>query len=142
MTALRTAATALIILVAGLWGMVIMFSDYPSHWSEADWLTYVLGCHALAGVLIGLLNPGRWYLSLAATWGAMLMGGLFLLPSVLSSISGPPEGIVETTDERGSVVESALWFAGILGVTAVGGYAGAMLSRGLRRLHRSGPTQS
>ena len=69
----RILLAVIVVIVAGFWGLVSLFSDYPPHWSYARWVLYVLGGHALAGFLVGMLLPLRWWLSIAAAWGAILI---------------------------------------------------------------------
>ena len=69
----RILLAVIVVIVAGFWGLVSLFSDYPPHWSYARWVLYVLGGHAFAGFLIGMLLPLRWRLSIAAAWGAILI---------------------------------------------------------------------
>jgi len=68
-----------VVLVAGFWGLITLFSDFPPHWSYARWALYVLGGHVLAGFMIGMLLPLRWRLSIATAWGAILINVMGLV---------------------------------------------------------------
>ncbi len=61
----------------GFWGLIILFSDY----TYADWVyfTYIFAMHFLPSIVVGVLVPARWYVSVLTTWGALLLGGLFLV---------------------------------------------------------------
>jgi hypothetical protein len=69
----RILAAICVALFAGFWGLITLFSDYPPDWSYARWALYVLSSQVIAGFIIGLLLPLRWQLSLAASWGAILI---------------------------------------------------------------------
>ena len=85
---LRLALSLGLGLAGGLWGLVILFSDYPDGWSAARWRVYVLGSHAAFGLPIGALVPKWWFLSLVSGWGALSLGSLTLL-------SGSTEFLIE-----------------------------------------------
>lgn len=81
-----------VVLVAGFWGLITLFSDLPPRWSYARWALYVLGGHVLAGFVIGMLLPLRWRLSIATAWGAILISVMGLVGMLRSGEldSGPP----------------------------------------------------
>jgi len=69
----RKLLAGVLMLATGFWGLVISFSDYPSGWSAAVWLAYIALWHVPSAFIIGFLFPHRWFLSLAAGWGAGLI---------------------------------------------------------------------
>ena len=116
----RILLAFIVVIVAGFWGLVSLFSDYPSHWSYARWVLYVLSGHVLAGFLIGMLLPLRWQLSIAAAWGAILIGVMGLV-----SMLRPNE--LDTTPPAPFLTRLAsvlIVFAAPAAV-ALGGYAGS-----------------
>ena len=116
----RKLLAIIVVIVAGFWGMIFLFSDYPPHWSFARWVLYVLSGHALAGFLVGMLLPLRWRLSIAAAWGAILigLGGLISMLRSSESDTGLPVPFVTR-------LASVLWFFAVPAAVAFGGYAGS-----------------
>jgi len=110
-----------VVLLAGFWGLISLFSDFPPHWSYARWALYVLGGHVLAGFIVGMLLPLRWRLSVAAAWGAILInvGGLVGMLRSGAVDTGPP---VSPFARFGLPV---LTLFVILAFVALGGYAGS-----------------
>lgn len=120
--ALRIALASLIAIIAGFWGLVSLFSDYPPDWPFARYALFVLGAHALAGVFIGMLLPLRWQFSLAASWGAILLG-MIALVGILRSTGVESEAGVSFFSRFGSL----LLVLAVPAVAAVGGYAGSRI---------------
>ncbi len=102
---IRLASSLTVGLAGGFWGLMILFSDYPAGWSETRWMAYVLGSHAAFGLVIGVLVPRWWYLSLLAGWGAMFLGLLSMSREFLVDLLLP--------------VLASLLAASILGAVAV-----------------------
>ncbi|MDQ6888071.1 MAG: hypothetical protein M3068_12400 [Gemmatimonadota bacterium] len=115
--------------IAGFWGLVILFSDFAPHWSYATWALYVLGGHLLAGILIGMLLPSRWWLSIGAAWGSILIGVMGLV-AVLRPASA---GTAPAASFLGGLAFPTLTLLGIPAVVAFGGYAA---SRAVARWRR------
>ena len=117
----RILLAVIVVIVAGFWGLVALFSDYPPQWSYARWFFYVLSGHALAGFLVGMLLPLRWRLSIAAAWGAILINVVGLVGMLRSS----------ELDTRPPLSFSAGFAPAVLtlfvvpAVAALGGYAGS-----------------
>lgn len=116
----RKLLAIIVVMVAGFWGMISLFSDYPPHWSFARWVLYVLSGHALAGFLVGMLLPLRWRLSIAAAWGAILIGFGGLI-----SILGPSESDTRPPVPFLTWLASVLWVFAVPAAVALGGYAGS-----------------
>ncbi|MGI9077479.1 MAG: hypothetical protein ACR2G6_09135 [Gemmatimonadaceae bacterium] len=102
----RKLLAIIVVVAAGFWGMISLFSDYPPHWPFARWVLYALSGHVLAGFLIGMLLPLRWRLSIAAAWGAIRIGFMGLISMLGSSESdtGPQVPFVMR-------LASVLWFS-------------------------------
>ncbi len=115
----RFLLAILVAIVGGFWGMLALFSDYPLNSAYAVWVVYVLGIHAFAGALIGLLIPSRWLLSITAAWGAFLIDimSVISLFGASKSTTGPPIGAL-------MVVASVLMIFAVPAAAAAGGYAG------------------
>ena len=75
---IRLAVAVLLILVTGFWGFVITFSDSPANWSMLTLAGYIAAWHVPSAFVIGRLVPRKWWLGLAAAWGALLMLALTL----------------------------------------------------------------
>lgn len=126
LVAARVLLAISVTVVAGLWGLVSLFSDYPPEWSFARWGLQVLGGHLLAGFLIGMLLPLRWRLATAASWGAILVGLMSLIAILTSSAptTGPETAFLTRFG-------SLLIILAAPPVAAFGGYSGSRLvSRG------------
>lgn len=110
-----------VVLVAGFWGLITLFSDSPPHWSYARWALYVLSGHVLAGFIVGMLLPLRWRLSIAAAWGAILMNVMGLVGMLRSGEldSGPPVSFFAR------FAFPVLTLFVIPAAVALGGYAGS-----------------
>jgi len=110
-----------VVLVAGFWGLISLFSDFPPHWSYARWALYVLSGHVLAGFLIGMLLPLRWRLSIAAAWGAIIINVLGLVGMLRSGEldTGPPVSFFAR------VAFPVLTLFVVPAAVALGGYAGS-----------------
>jgi hypothetical protein len=104
---IRLAFALVVGIAGGLWGMVILFSDYPVDWSAARWMVYVLVSHAVFGAVVGALVPKWWYLSLVTGWPVLLLG-------VLNLIVGSSEFLVELL----LPIVATLLVAGLLGAGA------------------------
>jgi len=119
----RILLAFLVVIVAGFWGLLSLFSDYPPHWSYARWVLYVLSGHVLAGFLIGMLLPLRWQLSIAAAWGAILIGVMGLVsmlrPNELDT--APPAPFLTR-------LASVLIVFAAPAAVALGGYAGSRVA--------------
>ncbi|MCR4341538.1 MAG: hypothetical protein NUW01_16795 [Gemmatimonadaceae bacterium] len=74
----RIAIAILLIIVTGFWGFVITFSDSPASWSTFTLAAYIAAWHVPSALVIGLLVPHKWWLGVAAGWGALLMLALTL----------------------------------------------------------------
>lgn len=74
-TEVRRVIVSFVILVTGLWGMVIAFSDSPSSGPTAAMIAYIAAWHVPGAFAVGYLNPGKWRLGLLVCWGAVLMSG-------------------------------------------------------------------
>ena len=83
--AARIALAVLLILVTGFWGVVITFSDSPASWSMLALAAYIAAWHVPSAMVIGLLVPHKWWLGVAAGWGALLMLS-FTLPVIALSL--------------------------------------------------------
>jgi hypothetical protein len=119
-----------VVLLAGFWGLIVLFSDFPPHWSYARWTLYVLSGHVLAGLIIGMLLPLRWRLSIAAAWGAILINVVGLVGMLRSgeSNTGPPVSFFAR------FAFPVLTLFVVPAAVALGGYAG---SRVVRRWSRN-----
>ncbi len=118
-----------VVLVAGFWGLITLFSDFPPQWSYARWALLVLSGHVLAGFIIGMLLPLRWRLSIAAAWGAILMNVTVLVGMLRSGEldSGPPVSFFA----RFAFPVLALVI--VPAAVALGGYAGSrVVTKGSR----------
>ena len=118
-----------VVLFAGFWALVTLFSDFPPHWYYARWTLYVLSAQVLAGFLIGMLLPLRWRLSIAAAWGSVLMGVIHLVGRTRSA------GL-ETEPASDFVARFSFPIFTLLVLPAavmLGGYLGSMAVRRWRR---------
>ncbi len=128
-TIIRILSAIVLVLFAGFWALIALFSDFPSNWSYSIWIIYVVSGHLLAGFLIGTLLPLRWRLALAAAWGSILMGIIGLL------------GILRELEVRTAVQAPILARLGLAALTllvipsvvGLGGYAGSRFATRLRR---------
>ena len=128
----RILLALLVIVIAGFWGLIALFSDFPPHWSYASWALYVLSGHILAGFLIGMLLPLRWRLSIGAAWGAILINVIGLIGMLRSSEldTAPPVSFLA----RFAFPVFTLFVVPV--AVAFGGYAG---SRVVTRRSRTTP---
>ncbi len=110
-----------VVLVAGFWGLITLFSDFPPHWSYARWALYVLSGHLIAGFIFGILLPLRWRLSLAAAWGAILISVMGLVGMLRAGEldSGPPVSF------SARVAFTVLTLIVVPAAVALGGYGGS-----------------
>lgn len=113
-----------VVLLAGFWGLMTLFSDFPPHWSYATWVLYVLSGHILAGFIIGMLLPLRWRLSIAAAWGAILMSVMGVVGMLRSTelAGGPPVSFFAR------VAFTLLTLFVVPAAIALGGYAGSRVA--------------
>lgn len=116
----RILLALLVILLAGFWGLIVLFSDFPSHWSYAFWALYVLGGHLIAGFLVGMLIPLRWRLSIAAAWGAIFINVGSVVGMLRSS-----ESTAAPASFLARVAFPLLTLLVVPAVAAFGGYAGS-----------------
>jgi len=116
----RIILALLVILLAGFWGLIVLFSDFPSSWSYAFWVLYVLGGHLIAGFLVGMLTPLRWQLSIAAAWGAIFInvGGVVGMLRSSESTTAPVSLLAR-------VAFPLLTLLVVPAAAALGGYAGS-----------------
>ena len=63
----RILLAAIVVIVAGFWGLMSLFSDTPPARSYASWVLYLFTGHFIAGMLIGILLPIRRRLCIAAS---------------------------------------------------------------------------
>ena len=102
---------------AGFWGLIILFSD--NAYTDRVYFTYIFAAHFLPSIVVGLLVPSRWYVSVLTSWGALLMGGLFLI-GYLRHLLGDPN----TQPCAGCTLLVLLPVIGAL----LGGYAGSKIA--------------
>jgi hypothetical protein len=88
------------------------------------WLGYVAAWHVPGSFVIGLLVPSRWYLSVLAGWGVVLMSVLSIYSSIYSLIH--------------SINYYVTRFVPLLMLILGAGYLGALLARWLGRWRRRG----
>jgi peptidoglycan/LPS O-acetylase OafA/YrhL len=120
----------LVVLLAlglGFFGLSLLFvdplPDQPALQLAAMHVAYFL----IAGLIIGVLYPGGWFLAGAAAWGGVLLGVVALMASITSSTpGGGPFGLP-------AAVGAGVLIALPLALTLAGGYAGARLRRRLVR---------
>jgi hypothetical protein len=82
--ATRVVLATAIIVATAFWGLVITFSDYPSHWSMTRWILYIVASHLPGAFLAGLLLR-RWWIAMLSGLSAVLLltaGGL-IAPALL-----------------------------------------------------------
>ncbi len=80
-----------VIVVAGFWGFVTLFTDVSESRGYFGWIIYLLGGHALAGFIVGILLPRRWKLGITASWGAMTFGLGGLVGAIASDAPATPD---------------------------------------------------
>ncbi len=71
---LRALLAAAVVVATGFWGWIVLFADFMVHAPSWSYVLVVAGVHLGAGVVVGLLVPMRWYLSLVAAWGSLFWG--------------------------------------------------------------------
>lgn len=126
---LKGALVAAIVLLAGLIGLALVFTDVgPSDTLVGRTMAGAL-FFVLAGLLLGLMNPrGRvWLLSGLAAWGMAALG----VVGVAASISDPASGDLGL---------ALAFVAGPLICALIGGFVGSRLARA--RLERSTATDT
>jgi hypothetical protein len=121
----RILLALLVILLAGFWGLIVLFSDSPPSWPNAFWALYVLGGHLIAGLLVGMLIPLRWRLSIAAAWGA-----IFINVGGLVGMLRSGESAVAPTSLLARLAFPLLTLLIVPAVAGLGGYAGSRVVKG------------
>ena len=126
----RILLAAIVVIVAGFWGLISLFSDTPPAWFYASWVLYLFTGNFIAGMLIGILLPLHWRLCIAASWGAILVS----VTAVVGKLrpNGSITGRAEAVPLRFGF--PLLTLLVVLGAVTLGGYAG---SRIMIRLPRS-----
>ena len=118
----RILLAAIVVIVAGFWGLISLFSDTPPGWSYASWLLYIFAGHFIAGLLIGILLPLRWRLCIAASWGAILVS----VAAVVGMMR--PNGSLTSGAVAVPLPFGFPFLAlGVLGAVTLGGYAGSRI---------------
>src|SRR5262245_66333193 len=75
-------AAVFLSFLIGLWGLNVLFSDVMLGYPEWMYYAYVLACHLLPSICVGLLLPRRWFVGALGAWGAVFIGGVALLNQV------------------------------------------------------------
>jgi hypothetical protein len=79
----RLVLLVVVPLVTGWFGFAGSFSDRGPGETQFERSAETLGAQALGGMIVGLVLPTHWYLSVISAWGSALWIPI-LLPSVLS----------------------------------------------------------
>ena len=111
---LRVVVAVLIALAAGFVGLAMLFGDLGPEETMASRAALVAGLHALAGAVIGFVEPGHWKLAGLAAWGAVVLGLGVLLGNLGSGFGEALSGLVLLAP---------------LAVALAGGYVGRWLRR-------------
>ncbi len=113
-SAVRLVLALTVCLAGGLFAVNSYFSD--SNYSMWGQMTYVLVAHFLPALLVGLLVPRYWWVSILVAWGGLLLASA----AIFSSLLGGPAVSLETVS----------FYLGLLpAIVLLGGFVGSRLRK-------------
>jgi peptidoglycan/LPS O-acetylase OafA/YrhL len=124
-TVVRILLAIVVVLAAGFWGLIVLFSDLPPQQSRAIWFLYLTAGHFLAGFLVGFLLPLRWRFSVAVAWGTVMVS----LLGLLSVARRPQSGTTDGVPLSGGIALTVFALLMLPATAMGGGYAGSLLGR-------------